>query len=808
MTNSEKTMSGFIAVFLSGALWPSLPQISLFGLVVIGLFFTLVYRFSAWLLGILVGFIWVCATGYYYLDWQINNSYFQQNIVVEGTVLSLLPPLLEQAGREGVLRNSEPSEGPQRASSLSPYQSIKFNFAIDKVGDHTQLFTPTARLSWFAPNFALQQGDKLRLFIRLKPPVGLANPHGFNYQQWLTSKNIVAIGYVRDSPSNALVNRQLGLRQQFVNRLLTYNLPNIRWILALSYGDRRLLKPQDWELMQHTGTAHLFAISGMHLGIVFGFSLLLLKAILYVRTLLFTSTLTQNYKPYLLIPACCMCIAYAYISGFEVPVLRALFTLSFWTWLVLTSLYWRFYSVMLALLTSFFVLFPYSILGISFWFSFIAVMLIALFVWRFPIHPNANIWLKIRYGVKLQLFLSLATLPMISFAFGSVPLLGFVANLFMIPIVTFILVPLCLVGAVASALSIDAGLLYKMIDTCFELVFSVLQGLQSRSFYFLELPLQQSTLMANVTRWVTILITYPTTMLLAVAVMLPPWYKKWCLVGGAASLSAMHLYFAEQHIYEQNASHLLAMDVGQGSAFILHNTQGIMLYDTGGAFDTFSMANSVVLPYFRAHDITQLDYFILSHLDNDHAGGAAIIENELNVVNRFLPEKGCNRQDFLKQFPSGTTKLMSFSMSVLWPLSSVSGHENAHSCVIKLAIGKHSILLTGDIEKESEAAILRLYGQSKILQSSILIAPHHGSKTSSTSAFVAAVSPQYVVFSSGANNRWGFPAKTVLDTYARANSKVFITGQQGRIKIHIDEQRIRVTTYRDDEYNRWFFKVR
>ena len=250
------------------------------------------------------------------------------------------------------------------------------------------------------------------------------------------------------------------------------------------------------------------------------------------------------------------------------------------------------------------------------------------------------------------------------------------------------------------------------------------------------------------------------------------------------------------------------MDVGQGTAIVIKNENGLLLYDTGGSSSGFSMANSVLLPFFESHNIGAIDYLVLSHLDNDHAGGAAFINKNMNVKHNLSPNNGCNTYEFSKNHLQGRTNLLGWEWRVLWPLTAVSGDKNDHSCVLKLEKDGHSILFAGDIEKSSEAQILALYKDSSILQSTILIAPHHGSRTSSSPEFVNAVMPRFVVFTSGNNNRWGFPAQEVVARYKSINASIFISGQQGRIRIIMKPNDIAVSTFREDEFKRWYFKAR
>lgn len=807
MTKNEKIICGFILVFLSGILWPSLPQITLTTFVVFILLICVKFKCPPLLIGMIGGFVWHSVSGHFYLYWQLDPQFYHQNLVIEGEVKSLMPPTaFELAKQTRVLTQSEETGNkPQSKSMVGKFPAstqTKFNFVIQKAGTKPVLLAPVVRLSWFNPSLPLQQGDKLKLFVKLKPAIGLANPDGFDYQTWLVSKSIVGLGYVKDSPSNQFLKQKPTLRQQWVNRLLAYKLSHIKWILALTYGDRHLLATQDWALMQRTGTAHLFAISGMHLGIVFGFVLLISKGVL--ASLMYFQYITLNLKSWLLVCPSVICIGYAQIAGFEIPVLRALLTVLLWTMLAVCSLYWRTSSVLIFLLLTFFILFPFSILGISFWFSFISVMLIIFYVWRFPLISTNSFVHKIVYAIKLQLFISIVTLPIIAYTFSSLPLIAFIANLFMIPIVTFVLVPLCLLAAIMLGFGAQANELFWFINECFAITFWVLNKVDTMSASILSENWQKS----NQFNAIISVITHPFTIIFVIICLLPAWPRKQTLLTCIILWQGIHQIIHKNFSQVEAAWAIYAMDVGQGSAIVLIDSHGVILSDTGGSFAGFSMAKSVLMPFFKAKGINTLHYVLLSHFDNDHAGGIDFIKKELQVNDLLSPRNACNREDFLLKNPTGKGKLLTFSVQILWPLKPSSGNENNQSCVIKLEKNNHSILLTGDIEKEAEAQLVALYQNTEILKADILVAPHHGSKTSSSVNFVKAVRPQHVIFTSGNHNRWGFPSQEVVNRYQGLKANILITGKQGRIKLNIEAGQIAVSKYRIDEYKRWYFSAR
>jgi len=299
----------------------------------------------------------------------------------------------------------------------------------------------------------------------------------------------------------------------------------------------------------------------------------------------------------------------------------------------------------------------------------------------------------------------------------------------------------------------------------------------------------------------------PIFLFIVFMTFMPPWFAKTRLMIGLIMLQVFAIYWPtknQQHY--QKDWNLHVFDVGQGSAIVIEAKQHYMLYDTGNANDSFSMANSVLLPFFKAHQVEHLHIFAISHFDSDHAGGQHLIKERFSIDRFLSPKDGCNRQA-LPKLPFAHLQI-----DVLWPLEKREGHENDDSCVIKISDGQFSVLLTGDIEAQAEAHIVRRYKDSSVLNADVLVAPHHGSKTSSTQAFVDAVSPEIVIFTSGYNNRWGFPAEQVKARYSKVikgsqQSTQFVTGNDGRIKVSFAQHAMSVSRYRQDEYKRWFFKA-
>ena len=797
MSKLHRAMFAFIIVFLSSLLWPLLPSVAIMAFGAVILILCLHFRTKTWILGALVGFLWASSVGHWYSSWQLPNRYFNENVLVEGDIQTLQISL-EKSVQINKLENTM----VYSAENADNVAQKTFMFGLKKIGKTSLLHSPSVRLSWFDPAIDFQQGDTLRLLVSIKRPHALANESGFNRQKWLASLNVVGIGNVRASPSNALLNKGNSIRQKVAETLLRYanagQVQNVRWILALSLGERALFEQADWRLLQTTGTAHLFAISGLHLGIVSFLFFSVVKSVLFIGNRLLKCKAQYNIVPLALLVSVPFCVFYAYLSGFQIPVIRSLIALVLVALLMLCQSHWRPLAVFLYLLVGFFILFPLSILGMSFWFSFGAIFAICFFVWRFP-QGNKSALATVKQTIALQLFLSIIMLPLIGMNFGVLSTVSALVNLLVMPVVSLLLVPMCLVLIIlillnAKALSMS---LLNVIDWAFEQLILCMQVFASAPYATIEVPAYSS-------------ITWLLLLAIMLLMFLPAWphRKKVTAALGIAVFAQM-----STHKVTDNGWSVRVFDIGQGLSVLVRQHNRFLLYDTGQSFlNDRSLAKTVIAPYFDAQSLLAygeltsassaitIDYLINSHMDNDHAGGNAFIFSHYNVRQWLTPAFGCTAND---SFMWGD-----LTVSILWPNENLSGDDNNHSCVIKIAGKNHSILLTGDIEKQAEAAILRKYADSSVLNADILLAAHHGSKTSSTLPFVVAVAPTYIVVSSKYQNQWGFPHSGVLANFAKVNAEVFNTAYDGEVVFEVSSTGVSVSPHRHQGWSPWYMHIR
>ena len=230
----DNKLFSFIAAAITSLLWTSLP--SLFTLILLLVAVLLFIRQQVHTTCFLIGITWMASVGHWQYSLQLSSAQTEKSVVVMGEVISL----------------------------IHEKNNIRFNLSVSQIDQRKLNVDRKIRLSWRTPLWQVQQGQTVQLEVKLKPPHGLANQGGFNYQQWLFSEGIVATGYVKNSEKNSLLRNDVSLRQGLLNALLALNLEHTSWIAALTMGYRGLLQTSDWQLVQHSGIAHLIAISGLH----------------------------------------------------------------------------------------------------------------------------------------------------------------------------------------------------------------------------------------------------------------------------------------------------------------------------------------------------------------------------------------------------------------------------------------------------------------------------------------------------------------------------------------------------------------
>ncbi|HEY1076023.1 MAG TPA: DNA internalization-related competence protein ComEC/Rec2 [Fontimonas sp.] len=612
-------------------------------------------------------------------------------------------------------------------------------------------------VSWYRSAEVPKAGQCWRLTLRLRTPRGSFNPAGFDYEAWLlrervgaTASVVAAQACASGAPSAAQWIQRL--RQAIVDDIerAAGSGRSAAMITALAVGHTAGLSDADWQQFRDSGTTHLVAISGFNLGVVSGFSFLLLRWLWSLQPRWCLRIPAQRIA---LVGSGAAGTFYALLAGFDPPVLRALIMLLL---LILAALLHRLQQPSRVLACAWALILaadPFAVLSPGLWLSFGAVAAI-LFVsaGRLRLPPA---W---RLALLVQGMLSLALIPLTLGFFGGFAWLAPLANLIAIPIFT-VLTPLVLLAVAALQLHFPTGAwLARGLQTAFEWL---LGGLDA-------------ALLAMPSPWISSSPAWPLLLLGTVGALLL-WLPRGAPLRALAvpCLAAMLIPRAAPQVTLE----LIALDVGQGTAVIVRTARHALLVDAGPAFDEgFDAGRSVVVPVLLSLGITRLDAMLLSHDDNDHAGGIGAVQRLLAVDRRIGTPDGEPCRDGLRWRWDGV------EFRVLHPHGE-GGSNNNRSCVLRID-GPWRVLLPGDIERDAERRLLAAHGDA--LAADVLLSPHHGSRTSSTPAFVAAVNPRVVIHSAGWRSRFGHPRAEVVARYAGLGAAQYTTGVSGAITVRRD----------------------
>jgi competence protein ComEC len=260
--------------------------------------------------------------------------------------------------------------------------------------------------------------------------------------------------------------------------------------------------------------------------------------------------------------------------------------------------------------------------------------------------------------------------------------------------------------------------------------------------------------------------------------------KGWPLRGMGIIL-LLPLLLRQPDMPQTGSARLTLLDVGQGLAAVVQTHNHTLLFDTGPSYPSgFDTGDAVVVPFLRQTGIDHVDTLVISHGNNDHAGGVASVLAQLPVT-KILAD-GEMVVDLPNADPcrrGASWEWDGVKFRILHPASVIdAADENNHSCVLRVSVGRHAVLLTADIERDGEGELL---ASTEALRADILVAPHHGSKTSSSEDFLNAVQPQWVLFPVGYRNRYGFPHSEVVARYAERGVATRRTDTEGALQFEL-----------------------
>jgi len=645
------------------------------------------------------------------------------------------------------------------------------------------------RLRWYRDAPTLSAGERWRLTARLKPPHGFANPGGFDYERWLFQQGIVATGYVRGRNENLLLDPGAGLylidrwRQRLRDRIeeILGGSAGEALVQALVLGDRSGLAPAQWDVLTRTGTNHLIAISGLHVGIVAGF-LFFLSRWAWSRSARLSLLVAAPRAA--AVAGLMGAIAYSALAGFAVSTQRALIMLAVLLGAVLFSRTIRPASAVVLALSGVLIADPLAVLAYGFWLSFGAVVALLYALGRRL--GAGGLWS--RWG-RAQWAVALGLLPLLLLLFGHASLIAPAVNLVAVPLFSLVLLPGVLA---ASLLGLLPGIEQPLVVSArlLEWGFGLLEA-ASRSAW-------AETAVSWRPAWVWIAAFAAVILLLAPRGLPGRWL-------GLVLLLALPLVRPAGP--DRGEAWFALLDVGQGLAAVVRTARRTLVYDAGPRFPSgFNTGDAVVLPFLGQEGIRRIDTLVISHADRDHAGGFAGLNGRI-PVERILSGEA-------REIPGGAAlpclagtrwSWDGVEFEVLHPFDS--GLEgNDSSCVVRVSTGGGSVLLTGDISRGVEADLVA--EQPERLRSTILVAAHHGSNSSTGNEFLEAVAPRYVLYASGFANRFGFPAEAVRARVAAFGAEQINTARTGTIVFRLYADAVAAPwIYRREEGRLWTHRV-
>ncbi|MEX2366836.1 MAG: DNA internalization-related competence protein ComEC/Rec2 [Pseudohongiellaceae bacterium] len=623
--------------------------------------------------------------------------------------------------------------------------------------------------------YELQPGQSWRLQVRLKRPHGFANPGGFDYEGWLFQQNVSATGYIRENPANNLLHDgnlldyqvwRYRIRQRMDSVLAdSTRFKQAGLIKALTIGDRYAIAPEQWSLFSATGTTHLVVISGLHVGMMAMFmyylALVLLKP--------FSGIMQRWPAPVIAaVAAVLAALCYSALAGFSLPTRRAFIMVLVLMWGKIVGRETRAIDSLCLAMGIILLLQPLAVQSSGFWLSFTAVAVL-LSLARFDTDRDSiplALWQKFRLLALAQIGLFIGLAPLMLIVFQQISLLAPLVNLLAIPLVSMLVVPLSLAGlGLLPILSKPALACFQMSEALLALLMRSLDELVSLIPYgIVGLP-------ALPVWGLALIITGSIVLLLG----------RGRVVRAAGLACLLPLGFSFRTTVPPGNFQLHILDVGQGLAIVVQTANHAMIYDTGPAYsERFDAGSGVVLPFLQAQNIKQIDRVMISHGDNDHAGGLPEVSRRFNRALFLESQPGIVPEQFRRQLCRSAYGWQwdAISFTVLHPDESYYSSNNG-SCVLRISNGRFTALLAGDIERSVENKLRR--ENPLALEADILVAPHHGSNSSSTQAFINTVNARHVVFASGYLNAFNHPHPDVQARYTRAGSSMLNTAVTGAI---------------------------
>jgi competence protein ComEC len=673
-------------------------------------------------------------------------------------------------------------------------RGVRFLFDVEGVRTSGARVPRLVSLTWYAERVkagdaqappAVKAGERWRITVRLKRPRGLANPHGFNFEPWALERDIRATGYVRTRDGTQrlaarvdgwpqTLHRWRGEVRDAMNAHLG-DAPMRGVLVALAIGDQDAIDPVDWEVFWRTGVGHLMSISGLHITML---AALAFAATFFLWVRVRPLPLRLPARKAAVVAGVVTALAYTLMTGYAVPAQRTLVMLSVLAACVLADRHGSGSRVLALAALAVVLVDPWSVLSSGFWLSFGAV---AAIFYVMALRTGAAGGL--RGAVLEQLAVTVVMVPMLMALFQEVSLVAPLANAFAIPVVSLLVVPLTIAGAfLPLPFLLDAG------NALMTMVMVPLEWLASLPIAMLESHAPM-----------------PWTVAAAVGGAL------WLLAPrGVPMRSSGFAWMAPMFVVvppgpAPGEAWLDVLDVGHGLAVVVRTHGHALAYDAGPSWNADSDSGiRIVVPFLRGEGVLRLDGLVVSHADDDHYGGAASVARSRRPAWLLSPLAAADplheRVERSLRCEAGYRWLWDgVAFEVLHPHSGIYDEEpgrkprkeNDRGCVVRVATAAASALLAGDVEARSESEML---ARGASLRSDVLVVPHHGSKTSSTPAFLDAVAPRWGLLSVGYRNRFRHPNEAVVLRYRERGVVLRRTDLEGALHVTLPSERSRPVT--------------
>ncbi len=620
------------------------------------------------------------------------------------------------------------------------------------------------RLSWYEDSPVLHPCQQWQLRLRLKRPRGMIDPGGFDFERFALERGIVATGYVRDDAGNRVLGNDAicvdRLRARIGSAIETTLGPGVSADLlrALAFGDQQAMDDHEWAVARATGIPHLIAISGLHIALFASFGIVLVRLLWKLAP-----RLTLRWPaPFIeAVASLVFAFSYATLAGLGLPTRRALVMIAA---LLVANLARRARAPVQGLALAVIALLawdPLCVLSAGFWLSFVGVGWL-----MFCLGGSTQ---RRRWGHELvtaQGVASLGLLPLCIWFFGQSSLIGPLANLVAVPVICFFILPITVVAtllllwlpALGAPLLHVAGWAMQWLWILLEKIAAWPGAL----WYFPE-PSVWALLLA---------------LLGAIWLLLPRGVPARAL----GLLLLLPLLWPARQPLADGEFETYMLDVGQGLSFLVRTRDYALVYDAGARYPSgFDLGDATVVPALHALGIDRLDRMIISHGDNDHAGGAAAVADAFHGVPVESGEPGRLKIKATQCVAGETWNWNGVSFRIVHPTLPLSSVDNDRCCVLDIRSGDNELVLTGDITaavEESVAAALQPTAPQLVLQ-----VPHHGSKTSSSDGFLSALHPQLALVSAGYHNHFHHPAAVIAARYAEHGVNLLNTAPNGFVAV-------------------------